>query len=451
MRAGLARLGVTILLSCAAACEQAADPRAQWMVHVGTDAPVPGFGDRIRIDVLGEDGAPCEECTRTFDLRGGAALPVSFGVVPRDSGATYVRARLFRAEATDAVGEPLEPILDVLGRLPDAGDGIEDVQVVLGMSCFGAPASPAALTACDPSTGERERSVLFEAGAPSGLPLAGSWLGGDKDCASDTPDGMVCVQGGAFLLGSRTYVPFGSDFDPVPEQLVQLSPFFLDADEMTVATYRALVAGGLEAPEEASDQKPHCSYTAAPGPNETASVSCVSHAEAAAACAALGKRLPTEAEWEYAAGGRSLEAPFPWALPDPSNETLCLKAVLARGELSDNAQSRLCLYLYPDFASGPVPGGSSDDVTISGVRNLAGNLSEWVADDYLPYADPRCWGADLGLRTDPSCQLDGNPPAAARGGSFETIPYDAHAYFRRGVPRATREDWLGFRCAKDAK
>ncbi len=438
---------LVLALSAVASCEREGEPRPQWVVHVGTDAPLPGLGDRVRVDVLGPDRATCEECTRVFDVGGGGAVPLSFGVVPAEEGATWLRVRLYRADGTGALGEPTEPLLEVLGVLPALDAAPVDVAVSLTMACFGVAADVDAGSSCDPASAEVVTSLELPRAGPDVLPEPGSWGGGEEPCVADAPPGMVCVRGGAFLLGSRSYVPFGADYDPVPEQLVRLSPFFLDVDEMTVATYRQLVA--LGAAEPASGQE-FCTYSPTPGDDDAESVNCLTHAEASAACALLGKRLPTEAEWEYAAGGRSAESRVPWSHSDGSNAALCRAAILARGVLLEESHSRLCITLEPQLPVGPVAGGAFDDVTDLGLRNLGGNLAEWVADDFAPYSDATCWGASLDPRDDPRC-VTGGADAVYRGGSWTSLPYNSHPFFRWSAAKVGRLPSLGVRCASSAR
>lgn len=433
------------LFGLAAGCDREGEPRPQWVVHVGTDAALPAFGNQLRIEVIDEDGQACAECVRVFAVDD-ATIPVSFGVTA-EGGRRFVRARLYHAESVSAFGEPTTPLLDVLAELPEAGDGVLDVQLLLSLGCFGHPVNTLTKLTCDPATGEDTTSLVLEAGDGESLPRPGTWRFEDVACPDEVPEGMVCVPGGTFLLGSRSYRPFGPDFDPVPEQLVHVPTYLVDEEEMTVATFRTVVgADGVGDPIANSDTNPYCRFTPDGGELEDASINCISRETAEAACVALGKRLPTEAEWEYAAGGASLDAPFPWAIPDPVSKNLCVQAVVARDELLGTG-SRECSLLEPDLPLGPQIGGATLDVSFLGIHNLAGNLSEWVADDFVPFADEACWGDDLELRDGPTCSADG-ADGTIRGGDWRSFVYNTHAFFRRPAPKGIRIDSIGVRCAR---
>ena len=84
---------------------------------------------------------------------------------------------------------------------------------------------------------------------------------------------MVCVPGGAFLLGSHDTLP--TFVAPsVPERLVQLSPFWMDRDELTVAELETLVATkGVAAP---SFDYPYCSWFSSKPKRPEYPVNCIS-------------------------------------------------------------------------------------------------------------------------------------------------------------------------------
>lgn len=435
------------LLSVLAGCHEG-EVQPQWLVWVGTDAPLPGFGDRLRIDVIEADGTLGPSNTRIFEPQVGAGQPISFGVSPTPAGTRYVRARLYRAENTSADGEPEDPIIDVLAELPPLAETPISVNVVLGMDCFGRRASLDELTSCNPATGEHE-AWQYPMGDETSLPVPGSFGGGDRPCKAPTPTGMICVPGGVFLMGSRSFVPFGADFDPVPEQLVRVPAYFIDASELDVGRARELVRGGAPAPGVATADEPRCSYSET-GEHDSFSVNCVDRDTAAELCDALGKRLPTEAEWEFAAVDRTTDAAYPWPVAaEATTEAVCADAIVARADLGDINGSRQCI-LDLGVEAGPVAGGSEKDLSPLGVHNLGGNMSEWVSDDFASYSDPVCWGDEVSLRDDPRCVADPTV-GVARGGSWKSLAYNSHGFFRR--PAASDLEWsfIGVRCAQDAE
>jgi formylglycine-generating enzyme required for sulfatase activity len=152
-------------------------------------------------------------------------------------------------------------------------------------------------------------------------------------------------------------------------------------------------------------------------------VTSVSWEDAEAYCAWAEKRLPTEAEWEKAArGAKSFE--YPWG-----NEWDVKKVNSGTGE-SEAAQAWV----------GSKPG----DVSPYGVYDMAGNVSEWVADWYGPYTGSGYQSKDFGQQH-----------RVVRGGMASAGHYDTLSYIFRAArrshlnPKVMLVD-LGFRCAKDA-
>ena len=449
LRHAIAVAGLALLGGCAGQ----ATARAQWKVYVATDAPIPQLGQQLLVELIdqtGKDVSPQE--TQLVDGSRAELWPVSFGVIPPTSGSVRLRVRLYRLDETGSDGSPQgNMLLDATATLPPVAGGVDAVAMTLKMSCFGIAADLAGHRTCDPGSGQlAPEPTLPSAGDLATLPAVGSWPSAAVvPCSSVAPTGMQCVPGGAFLLGAAQF--FSGSQDPSPERLVQLHPFAVDIDEVTVQQVRSLVQSqGLLPPvtrnPDPSSAENECTYTSTAGSNEGAPANCVTWGQADQACSLMHKRLPTEAEWEYVAGNMALKTPYPWGTAND----VCDYAIVAHGRALSGEDFE-CLSAQNSFTPGPVTGGSTNDVNLLGVRNLGGNVSEWVADVFNPYSGP-CWQTGSTLLVAPQCTaaVAKTSNHSLRGGSWQVSPFLAYSYQRdSGLPGDPAGVGVGFRCAVD--
>ena len=446
----LAACAVTFLFATACAVD-VAPARPQWTVHVGTDAQVPRFGQQLLVEMIDVQGnvVPGQDQRRLLDASRPELWPISFGIVPAQGRPPpRLRIRLVRLDEVGADGLPAGSLhIDATARLPPTSGGVTDVAVTLAMACFGVPADVATAQTCDPGSGQLAQEPTLRAGVgAASLPAAGSWgPGREVPCSTQPPPGMVCMPGGAFLLGSTHFFPVPHAYDPAPQHLVQVSPFAIDQGEFTVGQAQALVATGkLTAPlsiERSTLSPQECTYGRAGDPSHAAyPVNCVTWAQADAACRLLGKRLPTEAQWEYAAGNAGDGTTYPWG----GDTDVCANAVVARGR-DPVSEPTECRGTAAMPGPGPVAGGSAGDATRSGVHDLGGNLQEWTADSIDDYFGP-CWAGRAEPLVDPTCSASPSSGRAVRGASWRSLPVAAHSFNRDFSPEDAADVAIGFRC-----
>jgi formylglycine-generating enzyme required for sulfatase activity len=230
----------------------------------------------------------------------------------------------------------------------------------------------------------------------------------------------VCLGPGEFTMGSSQPNLGGQYADHLQTHTVSLSPYFLDAYEVTVARYRACVSAGACA-EPRLDATQGCTYTSAAGARELFPVTCVNWSDADTFCAWDGRRLPTEAEWEFAARGEAGRK-YPWG-----DDFECNRAVL-----SGSAQCAEHAGQLPKRV-GSTPRGVSPE----GVYDLAGNAWEWVHD--------RAGGYSAADQQDPTGPLSGTS-RVQRGGGWLTVAAGAVGWARGSVAPAA-DGAFTFRCA----
>ncbi|APR78038.1 serine/threonine kinase [Minicystis rosea] len=422
-------------------------PEGQVLLFVDTDALLPdpreaapdqpALFERLRIEIF-EPGAmdPCAGCSREFGIDHPTVFEAraSVGVVTRPGESGYrARVRLYRTVGSDIFEPRPTSTLEAVVRLPAVRDeGIVAVHVVLRTDDLGAPQGTLA-------------SPLDASPGPATGGLAGTWAAAaQRDCAGAAGPGEVCVRGGAYWMGDLT---IGESYGSVSsERLVVVSPFYLDATEVTVGGWRAsgLPTSGNVAPHSSSD--PGCTYTAAPDQFDQHPVNCITRAASEAYCAKKGARLPSEAEWEFVASARR-SAYAVWG-NDPAG---CGDAVFARSdEPQAAAVSKECLALGAGVA--PVGSGVLDRLALDGgtIVDLAGNLTEWVADAWAEQGEP-CWSEPVSY--DPLCVAEGAPKAyTIRGANFRHPGSQLRAALRADVDATGNpfSEVIGFRCARSA-
>lgn len=228
------------------------------------------------------------------------------------------------------------------------------------------------------------------------------------------------------------------------ERLVVVAPFLMDIDEVRVGAVRALVQsrGIAFEPSAGTDPYTDCTY-ADDGSHDELPMNCIHRDEAAQVCAALGKQLPTEAQWEWAAGNLTLETPFPWG----SADDVCRFSIVGRGLVGDILHNKACRAGDTFVAAGLARAHdevADRDVTELGIRSLGGSLSEWMRDAFADYAAP-CWQWLGGPFVDPVCEAP-TESVTTRGGHWAGVGIATRAATRSHRDRLTRSPQVGFRC-----
>ncbi|HVF90994.1 MAG TPA: bifunctional serine/threonine-protein kinase/formylglycine-generating enzyme family protein, partial [Blastocatellia bacterium] len=223
---------------------------------------------------------------------------------------------------------------------------------------------------------------------------------------------MIFIPAGEFIMGSDNH-----DANEKPAHKVTLPDFYIDKFEVSNAQY-----------------KKFCDETSRPYPsnpfwdnqyfknNPTSPVVGVNWNDAADYARWVGKRLPTEEEWEKAAS---------WG-PDAQK-----KRLWTWGDAPD--QGRVGLGLNRPAASGQSPSGAS----AYGVQDLAGSVAEWVDSYFQPYPGNQTSDPNYGTRN-----------KVVRGGHFRSTIDEVRTTARyynspefTSVEKKERTWLIGFRCA----
>jgi formylglycine-generating enzyme required for sulfatase activity len=263
------------------------------------------------------------------------------------------------------------------------------------------------------------------------------------------PDGMVHVPAGQFFMGSDDGLATEK-----PSHNVRVAPFCIDVYEVTTARYVTCSDEGKckraskvnEWPGiTAADRKSYDPLCNANDPARHANepINCVDWDRASTFCGAHGGRLPTEAEWEYAARG-SDGRQYPWGDEPPSAKYLnaCGSECVAWGRAHGVAETPM--YKQDDGWPTTAPVGSFPaGKSRFGLMDVVGNVWEWVADWYAPYAD--------GPTVNPHGPTTGTK-RVMRGGAWNGAdPSWVRPTFRFMNDPGAMSYGVGFRCAADPR
>ena len=212
-----------------------------------------------------------------------------------------------------------------------------------------------------------------------------------------------------------------------PPRTVKLARFSISQTEVTTAQYGRCVK--KKACSVPGGGRTHCTWGKKNAKNHP--VNCVSWQQARAYCVWVGGKLPTEAQWEYAARGGGKKQKYPWG----DDAASCDRVVMS-------GAAAACANKKP---KGPAPVCSRPSGnTAQGLCDMAGNLNEWIRDWHArPYST-----LDLDNPEGPT----GGKTRVVRGGDWMT---GTHRYFevtfRKSIIPTLHWDWLGFRCVKQGR
>jgi len=242
----------------------------------------------------------------------------------------------------------------------------------------------------------------------------------------------VTIPAGPFLIGTKRNdgAPYGLwtqyDDTELPQSRVWLDTYEIDRDEVSLGEYLMFLRRQKQEPAEELKKLIWHLITVHAISNKTLAgwpALYVTWGEAKTYCAAAGKRLPTEAEWEKAARGTE-GGLFPWGTDAPNNR---------RAMFGQHHMHEIPIVAAVDSLQ--------EGASPYGLHHMAGNAAEWVQDwfgtDYYAYMPTK----------NPAGPTNGRYKSV-RGGSWKSNVAMLRTATRSGATPEQRTATIGFRCAK---
>ncbi len=310
--------------------------------------------------------------------------------------------------------------------------------------------------------GSKQPPAEAAAAEPSAVPSVSASVAGIV--APTCSESMVKIDGGKFFMGSDD-----AGFALwQPQHNVTLSPYCIDIHEVTAEKYKSCVdRGGCKradtvpdypksektTPEQHDKNRKEFAELCNFGENgaikpgrEKHPVNCVTWEKADIFCKEQGGRLPTEAEWEFAARG-SDGRKFPWGDQngtDPKHMNACGKECADWEKAHGVEPKSQTMYDADDTFPGTAPVGSfPDGKTKFGTFDMVGNVWEWTNDYYASYSKD--------AQTDPMGAVTGDRKAIRGGGFNGGFELWVNPAFRFHQLTTASAHGVGFRCAKSLK
>jgi len=317
----------------------------------------------------------------------------------------------------------------------------------------------AAIAACALASRDGEPAVaapVHATAAPRGLRTdVRSQTGGAT--LGEVPTNMVFVPGGTFTMGlpEATLLELFKNSDNraaadhlvamYPEHVEQVQDLLVDKFEVSNLQYKTWLDAHQMSPNESLIKYNWISFKngkpieGLPEGQENLPIRAVS-AEDSGACARwLGKRLPTEIEWEYVARrGLKKDQVYPWGSGFQAwDRTKCANSAnAARG--AQGSQT---------FA----PGTWKEDVSVDGVFDLCGNVAEWTASPFEPYPGFQPLELKEGRNKRTVRGLFTAEKRVYRGGNYlEGNHLTNNLVYRGGFVPSAEVEVIGFRCVMSA-
>lgn len=314
----------------------------------------------------------------------------------------------------------------LIGGFASAG-----VALVLGMLMIASALSRPKQSEGASGSGSASGSAPLGSAAASGsavLATSDASTSASSSSSDEAPPGMVRVPPGTFVMGK--------DGDAkLPAHRVTITrAFYIDRTEVTAEAYAACIEAGACDRRTVHVKKQSqgawgCNLEKDRGKHPA---NCVDRNQAAAFCAFVKKRLPTEAEWEYAARGTDGRE-YPWGNTPP---TTCALAVLA-GATGGCGERR----------GTSAVGTTTEGASAFGALDMGGNVWEWVADDYAPYPKDDVTDPLVKLTAKPH---EPTPRGILRGGAWDYAALAAKTTYRLPWMVDAGNASIGFRCALTA-